>query len=49
MTMEAIDFANFDAAVSTQRWRLPASRAARRMSSGDRLTLRPSAPQFGRI
>ena len=37
-TMEGIDFANVDAAVSTQRWRLPASRAARCMSSGDQLT-----------
>ena len=37
-TVEAIDFANFDAAVSTQRWRLPTSRDARCMSSGDRLT-----------
>ena len=36
--MEAIDFANFDAAVSTQRWRLPTSRDAGCMSSGDRLT-----------
>ena len=32
-TVEAIYFANCDAAVATQRWRLPASRAARRMSS----------------
>ena len=36
--MRPIDFANFDAAVLTQRSRLPASWAARRMSSGDRLT-----------
>ena len=51
-TVEGIDFANFDAAVSTQRWRLPASWAARRMGSRDRLTAKePSArtPQFGRI
>ena len=36
-TLQGIDFGNFDAVVSTQRWRLPASPAARYMNSGDRL------------
>ena len=38
--MEGIDFASFDAAASTQLWRLPASPTARHMSSGDRLTVK---------
>ena len=39
-TVEGTDFANFDAAVLTQRWRLPASCVAGRMSARDRLTTR---------
>ena len=39
VTVEGIDFANFDAAVAPQRWRLPASPAARHMNSGDRLAV----------